>query len=74
MTHKETVTRNIGLTFDFVRYLLDNEAEIEKLPDSFALEFSEKDFPKTARKQNVHSASQGMKKQHVRVKNTFEVV
>ena len=74
MTHKETVTRNIGLTFDFVNYLLDNEAEIEKLPDNFKLEFSEKDFPKRERKQNVHSASQCMEKRYVRVKNTFEVI
>jgi hypothetical protein len=74
MTQKETVTRNIGLTFDFVNYLLDNEAEIEKLPDNFKLEFNEKDFPKTERKQNVHSASQDMEKRYVRVKNTFEVM
>jgi hypothetical protein len=64
MTHKETVTRNIGLTFDFVNCLLDSEAGIEKLPDNFNLEFSEKDFPKRERKQNEHSASQGMEKQN----------
>jgi hypothetical protein len=74
MTHKETVTRNIGLTFDFVNYLLDNEADIEKLPDNFKLEFSEKDFPKLERKQNVSSTSQDMEKRYVRVKNTFEVI
>ncbi|MDR3340413.1 MAG: hypothetical protein LBT25_10055 [Candidatus Symbiothrix sp.] len=65
------MTRNIGLTFDFVNYLIDNEAEIEKLPDNFKLEFSEKDFPKLERKQN---ASQDMEKRYVRVKNTFEMI
>jgi uncharacterized protein YuzE len=39
MTNKELVDKNIGLTFDFVRYLIDNPEVTEKLPDSFKLEF-----------------------------------
>ena len=73
MTHKETVNRNIGLTFDFVNYLLDNESEIEKLPENFKLEFREKDFPKLER-QRKYPPAQGMGKKYVRVKNMFEVV
>lgn len=42
MTNKETIHRNIGLTFDFVRYLIKNPKEAEKLPDNFELEFIEK--------------------------------
>ena len=41
MTPKETVDRNIGLTFDFVNYLIDNNEELNKLPDNFQLEFIE---------------------------------
>ncbi|GHT64386.1 hypothetical protein AGMMS50239_22000 [Bacteroidia bacterium] len=74
MTHKETVVRNIGLTFDFVNYLLDNEAEIEKLPDNFKLEFKEKDFPTLERKQSAYTPIQGIEKRYARVKNTFELV
>jgi hypothetical protein len=74
MTHKETVTRNIGLTFDFVNYLLDNEAEVEKLPDNFKLEFKEKDFPTLERKQSVHTPVQGVEKRYVRVRNAFDLV
>jgi hypothetical protein len=74
MTHKETVTRNIGLTFDFVNYLLDNELEVEKLPNDFKLEFKEKDFPTLERKQPIHSPIQGVEKRYVRVRNAFEVV
>ncbi|GHS93494.1 hypothetical protein FACS1894203_5920 [Bacteroidia bacterium] len=74
MTHKETVARNIGLTFDFVNYLLDNESEIEKLPDNFKLEFKEKDFPTLERKQSVYTPIQGIEKRYARVKNTFELV
>jgi len=45
MTKKESVRRNIGLTFDFVNYLIDNPAVTDKLPENFKLEFVEKDFP-----------------------------
>jgi hypothetical protein len=43
MTQEETINRNIGLTFDFVNYLLDNPKELDKLPDNFVLEFREND-------------------------------
>ena len=46
MTNKETIERNIGLTFDFVNHLIDNKTDLEKLPDNFTIEFVEKDFPK----------------------------
>ena len=41
MTSKETVERNIGLTFDHVDYLIDNHYIINNLPDKFNLEFVE---------------------------------
>ena len=69
MTHKETIKRNIGLTFDFVNYLIDNKSEIEKLPDDFKLTFIEKDFPKRQpqQKENLHE-------RYVSVKNTFAML
>ena len=74
MTQKEIINRNIGLTFDFVNYLVDNQSEIEKLPENFKLEFREKDFPKLERGQRKRLSTLGMEKKYVRVKNTFEVV
>ena len=70
MTHKETVERNIGLTFDFVNYLIDNKSEVEKLPDNFNLKFIEKDFP---RRQFLQRESRKtiLQERYVRVKNTF---
>ncbi|MDR3366474.1 MAG: hypothetical protein LBO71_05870 [Prevotellaceae bacterium] len=53
MTHKETIQRNIGLTFDFVSYLHDNPSELDKLPDNFTLELKEKDLPVEESKQRV---------------------
>ena len=74
MTHKETVKRNIGLTFDFVNHLIDNQTEIEKLPDDFTLEFIEKDFPKLQRKHSSNQSSLVAKKKYVRVKNAFATI
>jgi len=68
MTHKEKVERNIGLTFDFVNYLIDNKSEMEKLPDNFNLKFIEKDFPM---RQSLQKGSTQMTERYVRVKNSF---
>lgn len=72
MTHKETIERNIGLTFDFVNYLIDNKEEVEKLPDNFKLEFIEKDFSKIEHKQ-PQTTTPTLQNKYVRVKNSFDV-
>ena len=71
MTNKETIERNIGLTFDFVNHLIDNKSDLEKLPDDFVVEFVEKDFPKLQRKQSVNP---NIRKKFVQVKNSFVTV
>jgi hypothetical protein len=70
MTHKETVERNIGLTFDFVNHLIDNEQKTEKLPKNFNLRFIEKDFPKRESKQKEKRKS-SLQEHYVHVKNSF---
>jgi len=72
MTHKETIERNIGLTFDFVNYLIENKEEIEKLPDNFQLEFIEKDFSKIEHKQ-LQTTTPTLQNKYVRVRNSFDV-
>jgi len=72
LTHKETVDRNIGLTFDFVNYLIDNKEELDKLPDNFQLEFIEKDFSKIEHKQST-LITPSLQSKYVRVKNSFDL-
>ena len=72
MTNKETIERNIGLTFDFVEYLVDNPSTTDSLPDKFNLEFVEKDFPKITKNVEIESDSQ-LKKKYVKVRNSFEL-
>lgn len=49
MTKKESVNRNIGLTFDFIRQAVNEPAMLEKIPNGSTLEFVEKDFVKRKR-------------------------
>ena len=72
MTNKETIERNIGLTFDFVNYLIDNSFVADNLPDNFKLEFIEKDFPNIEKKEHSQTDSK-VKRKYVRVRNTFEL-
>jgi len=72
MTNKETIKRNIGLTFDFVNYLIDNPSLIEDLPKNFKLEFIEKDFSNIELKKDTQTES-NLTKKMVRVRNKFEL-
>ena len=72
MTNKETVDRNIGLTMDFVNYLVDNHSVAENLPESFQLEFIEKDFPNIEKNASINTKPP-QTREIVRVRNTFEV-
>jgi hypothetical protein len=69
MTNKETVERNIGLTFDFVNHLIDNPNLVQDLPEDFKLEFLEKDFPNLEKKEEKELK---IKRKYVRVRNSFE--
>ena len=75
MTKKEIIERNISLTFDFVHHLIENNAEIDKLPENFDVEFVDKDFPQIEMKSNMESDKTGVAipKQIVPVKRTFSV-
>ena len=73
MTHKETVERNIGLTFDYVNFLIENKEEVENLPDNFNLEFIEKDFSKIESKKGLQNTTSILNKKYVRVKNSFDI-
>jgi hypothetical protein len=70
MTNKETVERNIGLSFDFVNHLIDNPNLAENLLENFKLDFIEKDFPNVEKKQEEQGSK--IKRKYVRVRNSFE--
>jgi hypothetical protein len=67
MTNKETVNRNIGLAFDFLREINEKPHLLNKIPDNVTIDFVEKDFPK------MEKAKTSSGRKYVIVKNEFEV-
>ena len=67
MTKKETINRNIGLTFDYIREIIKNPSLAETLPSYCEIEFIEKDFP-------IKNESTLNKKYIIKVKNSFESI
>ena len=68
MTKKETINRNIGLSFDLLKEILKNPALLGKIPNGAVVEFVEKDFPK-----KEMAGLKRRKRKYIRVKNEFEV-
>lgn len=68
MTKKETINRNIGLSFDLLKAIHKTPALLTKIPRASVIEFVEKDFSK---KETI--APLRRKRKYIRVKNEFEV-
>lgn len=45
MTKKEYAERNIGMTFDFIRQILENLDVLDTIPEGAELDFIDKDMP-----------------------------
>jgi hypothetical protein len=71
MTKKETINRNIGLTFDFLRQVAKDPSILDKIPDGSTLEFVEKDFSKTVKEE---TAKKKTKKTYLRVQSKLELI
>lgn len=69
MTKKEYVDRNIGVTFDFIKHIIDHPKLMDTIPDGAELDFIDKDIPLKKKEQ--------LKKKRVtryKVQHTFEPV
>ena len=69
MTKREYVERNIGMTFDFIRHLIDNPEAVESMPNGAMLDFIDKDLPFRPKKQ-----VKGKKVARYRVEHTFGLI
>ncbi|MDD5435294.1 MAG: hypothetical protein PH343_07680 [Nitrospira sp.] len=67
MTKKEYIERNIGMTFDFIKQLIDHPETIESIPDGAELDFIDKDTPIKIKEETT-----GEKIERFRVKHVFE--
>jgi hypothetical protein len=57
MTEHERVAREIGLAFDFLRYVIEKPSELEHLPDGAVLELVTTDRPLPPRHPNMPAAT-----------------
>jgi hypothetical protein len=67
MTNKETVNRNIGLTFDLIQKIIDTPGLADKIPDNSEIEFVEKDF-------EVRKKGYAKNSKLIKVKNEIEIL
>lgn len=69
MTKKEYVERNIGMTFDFIRHLIDHPEIIDTIPNGAELDFIDKDIPFKIKRHD-----KGKKVARYRVEHIFEPI
>jgi len=60
MTREDIVQKNIALTFDFIRYLVDHPDMLEQIPDGAHVEFLDMDLPIEPLWHNEHDSSEAV--------------
>ena len=68
MTNKETINRNVGLTFDFIRQIVKKPEMIENIDDNSIIEFLQKDYPEREKTKRI------IADKFIRVKRNFEMI
>ncbi len=68
MTNKETVNRNVGLSFDFIRQVVKNPEMIDKIENNSTIEFLQKDYPEREKTKRI------IADKFIKVKRNFEMI
>ncbi len=69
MTKKEYIARNISMTFDFIRHLINHPDVIAMIQDGAEIDFIEKDIPF-----KMKSSIKGKRIVRYKVKHIFEPI
>lgn len=69
MTKKEIVERNIGITFDFVKHIVDHPEVIDTIVGGAEIDFIDKDMPS-----KVREPIRRKKVARYRVEHRFEAI
>ena len=69
MTKKEYAEKNIGVTFDFLRHLIDSPEVVDTIPDGAELDFIDKDMPV-----KIREHARRRKVARYKVHHTFEPI
>ncbi len=68
MTNKETINRNLGLSFDFIRQIVENPEMISEIKNNSTIEFLQKDYPERENTKRI------IADKFVKVKRNFEMI
>jgi len=68
MTNNETVNRNVGLSFDFIRQIVRNPEIIDEIENNSTIEFSQKDYPEREKTKRI------IADKFIKVKRNFEMI
>ncbi len=68
MTNKETVNRNVGLSFDFIRQIVNRPDIIDEIEDNSIIEFLQKDYPEREKTKRI------IAHKFIKVKRHFELI
>jgi len=68
MTNKETVNRNLGLSFDFIRQIVKNPEMIDRIENNSTIEFLQKDYPEREKTKRI------IADKFIKVKRNFEMI
>jgi len=68
MTNNETVNRNVGLSFDFIRQIVRNPEIIDEIENNSTIEFLQKDYPEREKTKRI------IADKFIKVKRNFEMI
>ncbi|RLD57577.1 MAG: hypothetical protein DRJ05_09485 [Bacteroidetes bacterium] len=68
MTNKETVNRNIGLSFDFIKQIVKNPEVLDEIKNNSTIEFLQKDYPEREKTKQI------IANKFIKVKRSFELI
>jgi hypothetical protein len=68
MTNKETINRNLGLSFDFIKQVVKNPELIDEIENNSTIEFLQKDYPEREKTKQI------IADKFIKVKRSFEMI
>ena len=68
MTNKETVNRNIGLSFDFIKQIVKTPEVLDEIKNNSTIEFLQKDYPEREKTKQI------IANKFIKVKRSFEMI
>jgi hypothetical protein len=74
MTRKEKISKDIHLTFEFLKQVIDNPKILDKIPDGSVLEFIEGDLPQLEKSSKKTKSKTKANKKFLKVTSHFEVM